>query len=132
MNDKNEVDAAIEELKAEINRKEAVGQNRKGYKVMRKLKAYTYDDMLDGNADVDVEYYQKSEADKVIADLEESHKMEVEQLLMKIAGLEKLVETANKLLKQKGGFMIKDITFDGVKLEGFKKEVTNAVDKSNA
>ena len=63
-----------------------------------------------------------SEADKVIADLEESHKMEVEQLLMKIAGLEKLVETADKLLKQKGGFMIKDITFDGVKLEGFKKE----------
>lgn len=77
-------------------------------------------------------YYLKSEADKVIADLEESHKMEVEQLLMKIAGLEKLVETADKLLKQKGGFMIKDITFDGVKLEGFKKEVTNAVDKSNA
>ena len=66
--------------------------------------------------------YLKSEADKVIADLEESHKMEVEQLLMKIAGLEKLVETADKLLKQKGGFMIKDITFDGVKLEGFKKE----------
>ena len=64
----------------------------------------------------------KSEADKVIADLEESHKMEVEQLLMKIAGLEKLVETADKLLKQKGGFMINDITFDGVKLEGFKKE----------
>lgn len=68
------------------------------------------------------EFYLKYEADKVIADLEESHKKEVEQLLMKIAGLEKLVETADKLLKQKGGFMIKDITFDGVKLEGFEKE----------
>jgi len=79
-----------------------------------------------------IEVYLKSEADKVIADLEESHKMEVEQLLMEIVGLKKLVETADKLLKQKGGFMIKDITFDGVKLEGFKKEVTNAVDKSNA
>ena len=67
-------------------------------------------------------YYLKSEADKVIADLEESHKMEVEQLLMKIAGLEKLVETADKLLKQKGGFMIKDVTFDGFKLEGMKNE----------
>jgi hypothetical protein len=78
------------------------------------------------------EFYLKYEADKVIADLEESHKMEVEQLLMEIVGLKKLVETADKLLKQKGGFMIKDITFDGVKLEGFKKEVTNAVDKSNA
>ena len=66
--------------------------------------------------------YLKSEADKVIADLEESHKMEVEQLLMKIAGLEKLVETADKLLKQKGGFMIKDITFKDVKLEGMKNE----------
>ena len=32
-------------------------------------------------------YYLKSEADKVIADLEESHKMEVEQLLMEIVGL---------------------------------------------
>lgn len=78
------------------------------------------------------EVYLKSEADKVIADLEESHKMEVEQLLMEIVGLKKLVETADKLLKQKGGFMIKEITFNGVKLEGFKKEVTNAVDQSNA
>ena len=68
------------------------------------------------------EVYLKSEADKVIADLEESHKKEVEQLQMKIAGLEKLVETADKLLKQKGGFTIKDITFDGVKLEGVKNE----------
>ena len=68
------------------------------------------------------EVYSKSEVDKVIADLEESHKMEVGQLLMKIAELEKLVETADKLLKQKGGFTIKDVTFNGVKLEGFKKE----------
>lgn len=66
--------------------------------------------------------YLKSEADKVIAELEESHKKEVEQLLMKIAGLEKLVETADKLLKQKGGFMIKDVTFKDVKLEGVKDE----------
>ena len=66
--------------------------------------------------------YLKSEVDKVIADLEESHKMEVEQLQMKIAGLEKLVETADKLLKQRGGFTVKDITFDGVKLEGVKNE----------
>ena len=35
--------------------------------------------------------YLKSEADKVIADLEESHKMEVEQLLIKIAELQKQV-----------------------------------------
>lgn len=33
------------------------------------------------------EFYMKSEADKVIADLEESHKIEVEQLLMEIAEL---------------------------------------------
>lgn len=66
--------------------------------------------------------YLKSEADKFISDLEELHKKEVGQLLMKIAGLEKLVETADKLVKQKGDFTIKDITFDGVKLEGFKKE----------
>ena len=64
--------------------------------------------------------YLKSEADKFIADLEESHKKEVEQLLMKIAGLEKLVETADKLLKPKGGFTIKNVTFGGVELEGIK------------
>ncbi len=33
------------------------------------------------------EFYIKSEADKVIADLEESHKKEVGQLLMEIVGL---------------------------------------------
>ena len=66
--------------------------------------------------------YLKSDVDKVIADLEESHKKEVEQLRMKIAGLEKLVETADKLVKQKGGFTVNDIKFKGVKLEGFKKE----------
>lgn len=38
---------------------------------MSELKAYTYDDMLDGNADVDIEYYPKSEADKVIAEYQE-------------------------------------------------------------
>ena len=64
--------------------------------------------------------YIKSEADKVIADLEESHKMEVEQLLMEIVGLKKLVETADKLLKPKGGFTIKNVTFGGVELEGIK------------
>lgn len=84
--------------------------------------------------------YLRSEADKVILDLEESNKMEVEQLLMeivglkekhkkevdrlmmKIAGLEKLVETADKFVKQKGGFTVKDITFDGVNLEGVKND----------
>ena len=64
--------------------------------------------------------YLKSEADKFIADLEESHKMEVEQLLMEIVGLKKLVETADKLLKPKGGFTIKNVTFGGVELEGIK------------
>lgn len=64
--------------------------------------------------------YLKSEADKFIADLEKSHKMEVEQLLMEIAGLKKLVETADKLLKPKGGFTIKNVTFGGVELEGIK------------
>ena len=65
--------------------------------------------------------YIKSEADKVIAELEEKHKKEVDRLLMKIAGLEKLVETADKLLKPKGGFTIKDVKFGGVKLEGTKE-----------
>ena len=46
----------------------------------------------------DMQYavYLKREADKVIADLEESHKMEVEQLLMEIVGL----KAENKKLKE--------------------------------
>ena len=41
------------------------------------------------------EFYLKYEADKVIADLEESHKMEVEQLLIEIAELN---ESAQNLI----------------------------------
>jgi hypothetical protein len=37
--------------------------------------------------DVGIDFYLKSEADKVLADLEESHKKEVGQLLIEIAGL---------------------------------------------
>lgn len=69
--------------------------------------------------------YYADDADKVIAELKENHKKEVDRLLMKIAGLEKLVETADKLLKQKGGFTINDVKFGGIKLEGInshKKE----------
>lgn len=66
--------------------------------------------------------YYADDVDKVIADLKESHKKEVEQLQMKIAGLEKLAETADKLLKPKGGFTVKDVTFKGIKLEGMTSE----------
>ena len=91
--------------------------------IVRKEKDCDYMDELFGGVKMTpTQVYIKSEADKVIAELEESHKKEVGQLLMKIAGLEKLVETADKLLKQKGGFTVKDITFNGVKLEGVKNE----------
>ena len=83
---------------------------------MSELKVVKQSDVLWGHWFT--EYYLKSEADKVIAELKENHKKEVEQLLMKIAGLEKLVETADKLLKPKGGFTVKDVKFGGVKLEG--------------
>ena len=85
-----------------------------------KVHRFITTDELFPEANAGVLYYEKSEADKFIADLEESHKMEVEQLLMEIAGLKKLVETADKLLKPKGGFTIKDVTFGGVELEGIK------------
>ena len=82
---------------------------------MSELKAIESSTAVIGNVNL---VYIKSEVDKVIANLEESHKMEVEQLLMEIVGLKKLVETADKLLKPKGGFTIKDVKFGGVKLEG--------------
>ena len=71
--------------------------------------------------------YIKSEADKVIEEMEEKHKKEVDRLLMKISGLELLVKTADKIIKQKGGFKIKDVKFGGVKLEGINtnKKETN-------
>ena len=39
---------------------------------------------------------------------------------MTFYGVIKLVETADKLLKPKGGFTIKYVTFGGVELEGIK------------
>ena len=41
--------------------------------------------------------YLKSEADKAIAELEESHKMEVEQLLLEIVELKKEIEKQKRL-----------------------------------
>jgi hypothetical protein len=41
----------------------------------------------------DTLYYRKFEADEVIADLEESHKKEVEQLLIEIVKLKKEIES---------------------------------------
>jgi hypothetical protein len=43
------------------------------------------------------EVYLKSEADKVIAELEENHKKEVGQLLMEIAELKKEIEVQKRL-----------------------------------
>lgn len=63
--------------------------------------------------------------EKEAAELKENHKKEVARLLMKISSLEKLIETANKVIKPKGGFTIKNIKFGGVNLEGIdqhKKE----------
>ena len=56
---------------------------------MSKLKAYIkpIKKSAMGNTIVGLAYYLKSDVDKVIADLEESHKMEVEQLLMEIVKL---------------------------------------------
>lgn len=63
---------------------------------MSELKAYTFSAMeRAGLAD----YYLKSEADKVIADLEESHKMEVEQLLIEIAELKAKLAAAQQVLR---------------------------------
>lgn len=81
---------------------------------MSELKARTvYVDCLGKT----IVYYDPYEVKEAIKDLEESHKKEVSQLLMKITGLEKLVETADKILKEKGGFTVKDITFKGIKVE---------------
>lgn len=84
---------------------------------------------------MDQAVYLKDDVDKVLAEKEadyreacsrlqtaniikDEQKAETDKLLMKIAGLEKLVETADKLLKSKGGFMVKDVAFNGVELEG--------------
>ena len=44
----------------------------------------------------DGEYYTRIDADNVIADLEESHKKEVEQLLIEIAKLKQQIEVLQK------------------------------------
>ena len=84
---------------------------------------------------MDQRVYLKDDVDKVLAEKEadyreacsrlqtanlikDEQKAETDKLSVKIAGLEKLVETADKLLKSKGGFTVKDVEFNGTKLEG--------------
>lgn len=49
--------------------------------------------------------------------IKDEQKARADELQMKVSGLEKLVETADKVIKEKGGFTVKDITFKGVKVE---------------
>ena len=102
----DEADKVIAELKAKLAEKDTeIAELKEQYK------------------DMDVKHtVHIAKMNAWIEKLEENHKREVGQLLMKIAGLEKLVETADKFVKQKGGFTVKDITFNGVKLEGFEKD----------
>lgn len=60
---------------------------------MSELKVHRFitTDELFQEANAGALYYAKSEADKVIADLEESHKMEVGQLLIEIVELKEQV-----------------------------------------
>ena len=60
---------------------------------MSELKVYRFlgQDEVWPDANLGRAYYLKSEADKVIAELEESHKREVEQLLIEIVELKKQV-----------------------------------------
>lgn len=68
---------------------------------MSELKAYIGPHQTDHTL---TEYYLKSKADKVIADLEESHKREVEQLLMEIVGLK--LQNVSELLKETREWLI--------------------------
>ena len=61
---------------------------------MSELKAFYYPD-----GEYTKSYYLKSEADKVIAELEESHKKEVEQLLMEIVELKETLNNSRNARK---------------------------------
>lgn len=69
---------------------------------MSELKAFVARKIDDGTCDPVpcIEVYPKSETDKLLAELEESHKMEVEQLLMEIVGLKKQVALLQAKLSQ--------------------------------
>ena len=58
---------------------------------MIKLKAYTYDDMIDGKADIDVKYYTKEDADTAIATLQGAN----EEKAGRIVELQKQVDELN-------------------------------------
>ena len=75
-------------------------------------------------------YYPKSEADKVIADLEESHKMEVGQLLIEIAELKnKINEAQTELELWRDGSIISEAhqkELDGKQHSDYKRCVAMA------
>ena len=58
---------------------------------MIKLKAYSYDDMIDGKADIDVKYYTKEDADTAIATLQGANDEKAER----IVELQKQVDELN-------------------------------------
>ena len=69
---------------------------------MSELKAKHVVDVYDEYSDNptnETQVYLKSEADKVIADLEESHKMEVEQLLIEIEELKETLKNSRNARK---------------------------------
>ena len=78
---------------------------------MSKLKAYKGDVAIPVYGTIaDAEVYLKSEADKVISDLEESHKMEVEQLLLEIVELkQKINEAQTELELWRDGSIISEV-----------------------
>jgi hypothetical protein len=105
---------------------------------MSELKAET---IVPQGSTVTLQMYSKADVDRVITEkdkeiaklkadykeacdrlqtanlIKDEQKAKADELLMKVSGLEKLMETADKVLKEKGGFTVKDITFKGVKVE---------------
>lgn len=72
---------------------------------MIKLKAYSYDDMIDGKADIDVKYYTKEDADTAIATLQGANDekavriVELQKQVDELEDVNELIKTARKMLE---------------------------------
>ena len=91
----------------------AIQSQRDAYKAER-------DSLLHKITELKADYKEALDRLQTANLIKDEQKAKVDELLMKIVGLEKLVETADKVVKQKGGFTVKDVSFNGTKLEGAK------------
>lgn len=122
---KSEADKVIAELKEKLKEQTSIAEEGwKEFRTYHTSYAEAVKELCDKNKEIaklKADYKEACDRLQTANLIKDEQKAKADELLMKVSGLEKLVETADKIIKEKGGFTIKEIKFGGVKLEGIKE-----------